>query len=108
GVAGGCAAALAWMRGRERHASQATRLGAMFLALCLPAVAMYPSVLAFATAAKERLVETNFGPQAASQRENLPNRLLAALEEIDTLPSGLTDFVAGLPDVVTPTTDLAF
>src|SRR5204862_767185 len=44
----------------------------------------------------------------ASQREDLRKRLFATLDQIDALPSGLTDFVAGLPDVITPTTDLAF
>jgi signal transduction histidine kinase len=107
-VAGGCAAAVAWMHGRARHASQATRLLGLFLALLVPAVAAYPSLLAFATAAKERLVAAEFGPQAASQREDLRKRLFATLDEIDALPSGLTDYVAGLPDIVTPNTDLAF
>ena len=108
GVAGACAAVIVWMRGRARHASQAMRFAAMFLALLVPALAMYPSLVAFATAAKERFIETDYGPQAASQREDLQKRLLAALDEIDALPSGLTDFVAGLPEVITPTTDLAF
>jgi signal transduction histidine kinase len=107
-VAGGCAAVIASMRGRARHASQAARLVGLFLALLVPAVAAYPSLLAFATAAKERLVATEFGPLAASQREDLRQRLYATLDEIDALPSGLTDFVAGLPDVATPTPDLAF
>jgi signal transduction histidine kinase len=107
-VAGVCAAVIAWMHGRARHASQAARLLGLFLALLAPAVAAYPSLLAFATAAKEHLVADDFGPQAASQRDDLRKRLFATLDEIDSLPAGLTDFVAGLPDVVTPTTDLAF
>ncbi len=110
GVAGSCAGIVAWMRDRARRASQAARLGAMFLALLVPSLAMYPSLLAFAMAAKEQLVETDFGPQAKRQREDLREKLLAALDEIDALPSGLTDFVAGLSDVdvVSPPTDLAF
>ncbi|PYR59575.1 MAG: hypothetical protein DMF91_14510, partial [Acidobacteria bacterium] len=107
GVAGGCAAAVAWMHGRARHASQAARLFGFFLALLVPAVAAYPSLLAFATAAKEHLVAAEFGPQAASQREDLRKRLFATLDEIDALPS-LTDFVASMPDVITPNIDLAF
>src|SRR5439155_4112644 len=57
-VAGGCAAVIAHLRGRARRASQAARFTALFLGLLVPALAMYPALLAFATAAKERLIET--------------------------------------------------
>src|SRR5262249_11247565 len=75
-----------------------------FLALLAPALAMYPSLFAFAIGAKERLIATTYGPQALSQREDLQRRLTRAIEEIDTLP--LRDFVVG-PDE-TPATDRAF
>src|SRR5439155_9099217 len=76
-VAAGCAVAVAWMHGRARHASQATRLFGFFLALLVPAVAAYPSLLAFATAAKEHLVAAEFAPQSASQREDFLKRRFA-------------------------------
>ena len=107
GVAGLCCGVIAWMRGRARHASQAARLSALFLALLVPALALYPSLLALATAAKERLVANDFAPQAAHQREDLQSRLYTSLDEIDALPS-LTDLVAGAPESMTTTTDLAF
>jgi signal transduction histidine kinase len=105
-VAGAAALTLARVSGRLRRASQAARIFTVFLALLAPAVAMYPSVLAFATDAKERLVATQYGPEAASQREDLERRLRRSLAQIDALPS-LSDFVAGF-DVTTPTTDRAF
>src|SRR5207247_136241 len=107
GVAGGCAAAIGQLRGRARRASQTARLTAVFLALLVPALAMYPSLLAFATAAKERLVETEIGPQVVRQREELKERLYATLEQIDTL-SSLPDLVAAAPPATSPTTDRAF
>jgi signal transduction histidine kinase len=107
GVAGACAAAIAQIRGHARRASQTARLTALFLALLVPALAMYPSLLAFATAAKERLVETEFGPEAARQREDLKRRLFAALDEIDSFPS-LSDSVTGSSPGATPTADRAF
>jgi signal transduction histidine kinase len=103
-----CAIALSRPGGRTRRASQAARLGMLLLALLVPAVAMYPSLHAFANEAKERLVVTEFGPQAASQREDLSTRRLpAALEEIDAMRS-LREFVAGSAETATPTTDRAF
>src|SRR5437763_924451 len=92
GVAAACAAVIAHIRGRARRASQSARLTALFLGLLVPALAMYPAVLSFATAAKERLVETEFGPEAARQREELKQRLFATLDEIDSF-SSLADFV---------------
>jgi len=85
--------------------SQTARLGVFFLALLAPAFAMYPSLVAHSTAAKEHLVATEFGPQAASQREELQRRLQQAVEQIDAIPS-LAEFVFGA--VSTPTTDRAF
>ena len=40
-----------------------------------PAVAMYPSLLAFATDAKEQLIATEYGPQAVSLRDDLQERV---------------------------------
>ncbi|MGE5244651.1 MAG: ATP-binding protein [Betaproteobacteria bacterium] len=92
---------------RERRASQAARLGLMFLGLLVPAAAMYPSLVAFGTAAKERLVATQFGPEARSLRRDLQLRLQRALEQIDALPS-LDEFVMAPPQAAAPATDRAF
>ncbi len=105
-AAGAAAAALVLLRQRARRASQAARMFGLLLALMLPALAMYPSLFAFATAAKEALVANTYGPQALSQREDLKEQLQQSVDEIDALPS-LADFVVG-SEADTPTTDRAF
>jgi hypothetical protein len=103
-VAGLCALALARVNGRMRRISQTVRLAVFFLALLMPAAAMYPSLLAHATEAKERLIATTFGPQAASLREDLQKRLQQAVDQIDAIPS--LDQMVRL-DVSTPVADPA-
>jgi signal transduction histidine kinase len=83
----GCALALARVNGRMRRLSQTARLTVFFLALLTPAIAMYPSLLAHATEAKERLIATTFGPQAASLREDLQRQLQQAVDQIDAIRS---------------------
>ena len=61
---GACAAAFERVSRRSRRASQASRLVALFVALAVPALAMYPSLFFLATAAKERLIATTYAPQA--------------------------------------------
>ena len=92
--------------GRLRRSSQSARIVSGFVALLVPAVAMYPSVLAFGTETKERLIADEYGPQASSQRADLERRVRATLTEIDAIPA-LAQFVTGV-DVDTPTTDRAF
>ena len=101
-VSAACALALARVNGRMRRISQTARLTVFFLALLTPAVAMYPSLLAHATEAKERLIATTFGPQAVSLREDLQRRLQQAVEQIDAIPS--LDTLVRL-DVLTPAAD---
>jgi signal transduction histidine kinase len=105
GAAAVSAAALARIGARMRRMSQSTRLAIFFVALLAPAIAMYPSLLAHATAAKERLVSNEFGPQAESLREDLQRRLQRAVEQIDAIPS-LAEFVTGASGD-TPSTDPA-
>jgi signal transduction histidine kinase len=93
-AAGACAASLIRLRSRVRRASQAARMFALLLVLLVPALAMYPSLFAFATAAKERLVATDYGPQALGQRERLKEQLQQTVDEIDAQPS-LAQFIAG-------------
>ena len=102
-----CAAAMSRPRGAARRASQAARLAALFLALLVPALAMYPAVHAFAVDAKEQLVAADYGPQAANLRDDLQDRLRRALEAIDAMPS-LAAFVPAVPDGAAPTADQAF
>ncbi|HZT77775.1 MAG TPA: ATP-binding protein [Vicinamibacterales bacterium] len=105
-VAGAAALTLVRVSARLRRASQAARLATVYAALLAPSIAMYPSIFAFAVQAKEQLVATEYGPEAASQREDLERRMLNSLGEIDRLAE-LPEFVAG-GDVDTPTTDRAF
>src|SRR5205823_6852841 len=62
---------------------------------------------AFSSAAKERLVATQFGPAAASLRDTIQARLHLALDEIDGLKT-LPDLVSSAIETETPTTDRAF
>jgi signal transduction histidine kinase len=105
-AAGTGAIALANLQRRARHASQAARLWVLFLTLFVPALAMYPSLVSVTTEAKEQLVETQFAPQAAGQREELQNDLNAALDDIDSRPS-LPELIVGSGEETTPTTDRA-
>ena len=102
-------AVLAQPRGRARRASQTVRLFGLYLALLAPALAMYPSLHAFAIEAKERLIAEELGPQAASQREDLGSlRVPETLEQIDRMPT-LVEFVTSSTEDEAPTTrDRAF
>jgi len=104
-AAGLCAIAVSRVERTLRHASQAARLGVFFGAMLVPALAMYPSLFAFAISAKEQLVAEGYGPEASSQREDLQRRLQQAIEQIDNLPS-LADLVAESEEP--PTADRAF
>ncbi|MGE3956367.1 MAG: ATP-binding protein [Vicinamibacterales bacterium] len=108
-LAGGLGAAiLAHPRGSIRRASQAARLALLFLALVLPGLAFYPSLVAFSVSGKEHRVATHLAPLVASQREDLQvRRVPQALEAIDALPS-LADFVTGAAQDAAPATDRAF
>jgi signal transduction histidine kinase len=94
------AIALGWMAPhigrRYRHSSQAGRLMALFVALTLPALAVYPSLFVHAERSKHQLIETRLAPQATSQRDELKRNVRRALAEIDAL-SGLSDVVAASP-----------
>jgi len=105
GVAAGCAAAVARAGVRMRRVSQTARLAVFFAALLAPSIAMYPSLLSHATAAKERLIADELGPQAAHLREELQQRLQQAVEQIDAMPA-LPDLVAAA-SAKSPSTDPA-
>jgi signal transduction histidine kinase len=94
GVAGACAAMIGSVERRLRRASQAARLFTFFLALLVPALAMYPSLVAYAIDAKQSLVADVYGPQVLSQREDLQRRLQQTIDQIDAIPS-LADYLGG-------------
>jgi signal transduction histidine kinase len=91
-AAGGCALSLPKLRVRARRVSQSMRIAGLFLALVVPAIAMYPSLSAFAIQAKERLIANEYGAQVIAQRDDLQQRLSRALDQIDAL--------AALPQLV--------
>ncbi len=78
---------LARPRGPVRRGSQAGRLGLLYVALVLPALSTYPLLDGFAAEAKERLIADEYGPLAASQREDLKQHLARTLEQIDARPA---------------------
>jgi signal transduction histidine kinase len=94
------ASALARPRGRARRASQTSRLFALYLALLVPAAAMYPALHRFAVEAKERLIAEDFGPQAVSQREDLwRRRVPETLDQVDAMSSLLEVVTSADEDV---------
>ncbi|MCC7034004.1 MAG: HAMP domain-containing protein [Acidobacteria bacterium] len=88
--------AVAWrigrIRARLRHASQAARLLAAVLALVLPSLAFYPSMVDAAARARRGVVETIYAPEVLEQRRTLQARLAEALANIDQI-QGLEDLV---------------
>ena len=88
----------AWRLRRYRaaleHASQAARLTAFFVALALPSVVFYPSLVDAAGRARRQMFEARYAPEVVNQRRNLQLQLDQALTQIDRLPD-LADFVRG-------------
>jgi signal transduction histidine kinase len=84
------AMAAAWRLRRYRaaleHASQAARLTALFLALALPSVVFYPSLVDAAGRARRQVIESRHAPEVINQRRNLQLQLNQALAQIDDLP----------------------
>jgi signal transduction histidine kinase len=90
------ASVLAAPRGlaKLRRATQAFRLIVTFVALFTPAALVYPSLVRFEERARQRSVETSFGPEVLNQRKNLVERLQAAQSEIDRREPELEAFVS--------------
>jgi signal transduction histidine kinase len=107
------AIAAAWRLRRYRaaleHASQAARLAAFFIALAVPSMVFYPSLVDAAGRARRQLVETRYAPEVVNQRRNLQLQLNEALAQIDAVKD-LGDLVrASQPTVVGPaSSDAAF
>ena len=68
----GLGGAAAWRLQRYRvaleHASQAARLTAFLVALALPSIVFYPSLVDAAGRAHRQLVESRFAPEVVNQR----------------------------------------
>jgi signal transduction histidine kinase len=107
------AMAAAWrlrrFRARLAHASQAARLSALFLAVVLPSLAFYPSLVDAAGRSRRLLVETRYAPEVMNQRRNLLLQLQEATAQIDAI-SDLASLVSATPPVVSgaPPTEPAF
>jgi signal transduction histidine kinase len=100
------AIAAAWRlrryRARLAHASQAARLAALFVALALPSLVFYPSLVDAAGRSRRQLVETHYAPEVINQRRNLQIQLAEAQAQIDAVPE-LADLVnAAEPSVNGP------
>ncbi len=79
------ALAVPHVRPRFRHASHAARTVALFLALLVPALLSYPSLLHQGERTKQRFVESQYATQAARHSEELQNRLQQSLVQIDEI-----------------------
>lgn len=84
------AVAVAWrarqIRARFAHASQASRLTALFLALAAPSVVFYPSLVEASGRARRQVIESRYAPEVMDQRKNLQRVLKTAMAHIDALP----------------------
>ncbi|MEW6321789.1 MAG: HAMP domain-containing sensor histidine kinase [Acidobacteriota bacterium] len=100
---------LARWRTRLRRATQAARLAVLYLALALPALSLYPTLLAASEGARHERIETRYAPEVVNQRRDLQFRLREALEQIDDV-AGLEALVARStpPAPGPPPTDAAF
>ena len=98
-----------WVAPRYRHGSQVFRLLTSFVALVVPSLVFYPTLVALTHRATERVISDTLGPQALAHRQQLQVQLRASLDQIDRLPR-LAELVAaqvrrpGEP----PATDAAF
>jgi signal transduction histidine kinase len=89
-------------RAALEHASQAARLTAFFVALAVPSVVFYPSLVDAAARARRQIIEARYAPEVVNQRRNLQLQLNEALSQIDALPD-LADLVqVGDPVVAGP------
>jgi signal transduction histidine kinase len=89
---------LAWGATRllrwRQHSSQAASYVALFLALALPSLSMYPAAFAQADRTKRRVIETKLAPQATRQRDDVQLRVRQAMAQVDAV-ANLTDLARG-------------
>ena len=81
------AAAAAWVVSRYapmmRRSSQATQLLVSFLAVALPSLVLYPSLVDASLRARQELIESRYAPEVLNQRQDVHLKLQRALREID-------------------------
>lgn len=108
-----CAATAAWLIHRygalERNGSQALRLLLSFLAVALPSLVMYPSLVDASARARRQLIESRYAPEVTDQRQELQKKVAKALTEINRIVA-LEDLVRASDPPVSgpPSTDAAF
>ena len=77
---------------RVHHSSQATRLLLAFLAVALPSLVLYPSLVDAALRSREQLIESRYAPEVLNQRKDVLAKLQRALQEINRVEA-LDDLV---------------
>ena len=78
------------------------RLLLSFLAVALPSLVLYPSLVDASERARRQLIETRYAPEVMNQRQDLRSKLQKALAEINRIVA-LDDLVrASDPPVVRP------
>jgi len=93
----------------SRNGSQAVKLLLSFLALALPSLVLYPSLVDAAARAQRRLIESRYAPEVVNQRGELHTKVRKALVEIDRIVALEALVRASDPPVSgTPPTDAAF
>ena len=89
--------------------SRALRLLASLLALALPSVVLYPSLVDAADRARRQLVTERYAPEVLNQRPDVRLKLSQALREIDRIEALDALVLASEPPASGPTpTDAAF
>jgi signal transduction histidine kinase len=107
------AALAAWVVSRYapmvRHSSQATQLLLSFLALALPSLVLYPSLVDASQRARQQLIESRYAPEVLNQRQDVRTKLQRALDEINRV-EGLDGLVRASdpPPTGAPPIDVAF
>jgi signal transduction histidine kinase/uncharacterized membrane protein len=107
------AAMAAWLMHRyagvERNGSQAMRLLLSFLAVALPSLVLYPSLVDASERARRQLIESRYAPEVTNQRPDLHTKLQKALTEINRIVA-LDDLVRASDPPLSgpPPSDAAF
>ena len=107
------AATAAWLMHRygalARNRSQALRLLLSFLAIALPSLVLYPSLVDASERARRQLIESRYAPEVMNQRQDLQKKIQKAGTEINRIVA-LDDLVRASDPPVSgpPPTDAAF
>ena len=102
------AVSVPFLRPRFRHASHAARVVTLFLAVLLPTLLAYPSLLYHGERTKQQFVETRYAVQAATHSEELLAQLIGALGQIDAVAELASITTVNDSDAGSLDTDRAF